>query len=111
MPPPVLRRGWRTRGSAGSGGAWGGRLHGGQQGGQPPAHGARVAAGLEPVRAPSSCPTRCPTACSWSRSVPGGARTNRLGRMPDLAARARTLLDLHTAPEILVLANVWDVVS
>jgi 2-methylisocitrate lyase-like PEP mutase family enzyme len=31
--------------------------------------------------------------------------------MPDLAVRARTLLDLHTAPEILVLANVWDVVS
>jgi 2-methylisocitrate lyase-like PEP mutase family enzyme len=31
--------------------------------------------------------------------------------MPDLAIRARTLLDLHTAPEILVLANVWDVVS
>src|SRR4051812_7310524 len=31
--------------------------------------------------------------------------------MPHLAARARTLLDLHTAPEILVLANVWDVVS
>src|SRR3954454_857919 len=31
--------------------------------------------------------------------------------MPDLAARARTLLALHTAPEILVLANVWDVVS
>jgi 2-methylisocitrate lyase-like PEP mutase family enzyme len=31
--------------------------------------------------------------------------------MPDLAARARTLLELHTAPEILVLANVWDVVS
>src|SRR5687768_9279694 len=30
---------------------------------------------------------------------------------PDLAARARALLDLHTAPEILVLANVWDVVS
>jgi 2-methylisocitrate lyase-like PEP mutase family enzyme len=30
---------------------------------------------------------------------------------PGLAARARTLLDLHTAPEILVLANVWDVVS
>jgi 2-methylisocitrate lyase-like PEP mutase family enzyme len=29
----------------------------------------------------------------------------------DLAARARTLLDLHTAPELLVLANVWDVVS
>jgi 2-methylisocitrate lyase-like PEP mutase family enzyme len=29
----------------------------------------------------------------------------------DLAARARTLLDLHTAPEILVLTNVWDVVS
>jgi 2-methylisocitrate lyase-like PEP mutase family enzyme len=31
--------------------------------------------------------------------------------MSDLAQRARTLLDLHTAPEILVLANVWDVVS
>src|SRR5688500_10631020 len=31
--------------------------------------------------------------------------------MTDLVARARTLLDLHTAPEILVLANVWDVVS
>jgi 2-methylisocitrate lyase-like PEP mutase family enzyme len=31
--------------------------------------------------------------------------------MPDLAARATTLLDLHTAPEILALANVWDVVS
>jgi 2-methylisocitrate lyase-like PEP mutase family enzyme len=31
--------------------------------------------------------------------------------MPDLADRARTLLELHTAPEILVLANVWDVVS
>jgi 2-methylisocitrate lyase-like PEP mutase family enzyme len=31
--------------------------------------------------------------------------------MADLATRARTLLDLHTAPEILVLTNVWDVVS
>jgi 2-methylisocitrate lyase-like PEP mutase family enzyme len=31
--------------------------------------------------------------------------------MPDLASRAATLLELHTAPEILVLANVWDVVS
>jgi 2-methylisocitrate lyase-like PEP mutase family enzyme len=31
--------------------------------------------------------------------------------VPDLAARARTLLDLHTAPEVLVLANVWDVAS
>jgi 2-methylisocitrate lyase-like PEP mutase family enzyme len=31
--------------------------------------------------------------------------------MTDLAARARTLLDLHTAAEVLVLANVWDVVS
>ena len=31
--------------------------------------------------------------------------------MPDLADRARALLDLHTAPEVLVLANVWDVVS
>ena len=31
--------------------------------------------------------------------------------MPDLVARAATLLDLHTAPEILALANVWDVAS
>src|SRR3954471_19667611 len=31
--------------------------------------------------------------------------------MPALETRARTLLDLHTSPEILVLANVWDVVS
>ncbi len=31
--------------------------------------------------------------------------------MPDLASRARTLLDLHTAPEILTLTNVWDVIS
>jgi 2-methylisocitrate lyase-like PEP mutase family enzyme len=31
--------------------------------------------------------------------------------MADLATRARTLLELHTAPDVLVLANVWDVVS
>jgi len=31
--------------------------------------------------------------------------------MPDLADRAATLLDLHRAREILVLTNVWDVVS
>ncbi len=31
--------------------------------------------------------------------------------MSDLAARARVLADLHAAPEILTLANVWDVVS
>jgi 2-methylisocitrate lyase-like PEP mutase family enzyme len=31
--------------------------------------------------------------------------------MPDLGSRATALMDLHTAPEILVLANVWDVVS
>ena len=30
---------------------------------------------------------------------------------PELADDARYLLELHTAPEILVLANVWDVVS
>jgi 2-methylisocitrate lyase-like PEP mutase family enzyme len=35
----------------------------------------------------------------------------RFERVPDLATRARTLLDLHTAPEILVLTNVWDVTS
>lgn len=31
--------------------------------------------------------------------------------MSELSARAATLLDLHTAPEILTLVNVWDVVS
>jgi 2-methylisocitrate lyase-like PEP mutase family enzyme len=31
--------------------------------------------------------------------------------MADLNTHARTLLDLHTAPEILALANVWDVAS
>ncbi len=31
--------------------------------------------------------------------------------MSDLSARATRLLELHQAPEILVLANVWDVVS
>ena len=31
--------------------------------------------------------------------------------MSDLSARARTLADLHAAPEILALANVWDVAS
>jgi 2-methylisocitrate lyase-like PEP mutase family enzyme len=31
--------------------------------------------------------------------------------VPDLAARARTLLDLHRAPEILTLTNIWDVIS
>src|SRR6187549_1625814 len=31
--------------------------------------------------------------------------------MSDLATRASSLLTLHTDPEILVLANVWDVVS
>ena len=30
---------------------------------------------------------------------------------PPLADQARTFLELHTSPEILVLANVWDVVS
>lgn len=31
--------------------------------------------------------------------------------MIDLSARAQTLLELHEAPEILVLPNVWDVAS
>jgi 2-methylisocitrate lyase-like PEP mutase family enzyme len=31
--------------------------------------------------------------------------------MAELRERARTLLDLHTEPEILTLANVWDVAS
>jgi 2-methylisocitrate lyase-like PEP mutase family enzyme len=35
----------------------------------------------------------------------------RFGCMPDLADNARYLLELHSAPEILVLANVWDVAS
>jgi 2-methylisocitrate lyase-like PEP mutase family enzyme len=34
-----------------------------------------------------------------------------LERMNELADRARTLLDLHSATKILTLANVWDVVS
>src|SRR5215207_9046842 len=38
-------------------------------------------------------------------------RRASFGGMPDLETRAHTLLDLHRAPEILVLANVWDVVS
>src|SRR6478672_10798169 len=42
--------------------------------------------------------------------VPGG-QVLYVRCVPDLAARARTLLDLHRAPEILVLANVWDVAS
>jgi 2-methylisocitrate lyase-like PEP mutase family enzyme len=40
--------------------------------------------------------------------------TNRLAYlegMNTLADRARTLLELHSAPQILCLANVWDVVS
>ena len=38
--------------------------------------------------------------------------TRRVGRgMTALADKAAALLALHTAPEILVLANVWDVVS
>jgi 2-methylisocitrate lyase-like PEP mutase family enzyme len=31
--------------------------------------------------------------------------------MTELRDRAKTLLDLHTAPEILTLSNVWDVAS
>ena len=31
--------------------------------------------------------------------------------MSELHQRAQTLLDLHSAPEILVLTNVWDVAS
>ncbi|GAC1316605.1 MAG: isocitrate lyase/phosphoenolpyruvate mutase family protein [Thermoleophilaceae bacterium] len=31
--------------------------------------------------------------------------------MPDLTTRARLLAELHEAPQILALANVWDVVS
>ena len=31
--------------------------------------------------------------------------------MTDLATRARTLAELHAAPEVLALANVWDVAS
>ena len=47
---------------------------------------------------------------SDTRMTDSDIRSN-FGGMPDLATRARTLLDLHTAPEILVLTNVWDVVS
>ena len=45
------------------------------------------------------------------RDVPA-ERVPRYGPgVPDLAARARTLLDLHRASEILTLTNVWDVIS
>jgi 2-methylisocitrate lyase-like PEP mutase family enzyme len=43
--------------------------------------------------------------------VLGHMSVGRFPRMVDVSVRARTLLDLHTAPEILVLANVWDVAS
>jgi 2-methylisocitrate lyase-like PEP mutase family enzyme len=46
-----------------------------------------------------------------SHGSAAGAGGTTVGVVPDLAARARTLLDLHRAPGILVLANVWDVVS
>jgi 2-methylisocitrate lyase-like PEP mutase family enzyme len=36
---------------------------------------------------------------------------NYIEPMTDLASRARILLELHTAPQILTLTNVWDVVS
>jgi len=42
---------------------------------------------------------------------PDGAGVSTFRTMTDLATRARTLLQLHTAPEILALANVWDVAS
>ncbi len=46
------------------------------------------------------------------RGRPPGRRPGRYGRgVTDLATRATTLLELHSAPEILALANVWDVVS
>jgi len=41
---------------------------------------------------------------------PRGARLAS-ERVTDLAAKATTLLDLHRAPELLLLANAWDVVS
>ncbi len=34
-----------------------------------------------------------------------------VGAMPSTADRAQALLELHEAPELLVLANVWDVAS
>ena len=36
---------------------------------------------------------------------------SRLATMSDTAAKATTLLDLHRAPELLTVVNVWDVVS
>jgi 2-methylisocitrate lyase-like PEP mutase family enzyme len=46
--------------------------------------------------------TRCGNGCPTDRVAP---------HVTDLRDRARALLDLHSAPEILVLTNVWDVVS
>ena len=31
--------------------------------------------------------------------------------MTDLASRATTLLELHTSADLLILSNVWDVIS
>src|SRR3954468_11964765 len=61
-----------------------------------------------PARA--AIPEAAPKSARSDRG-PERARAGRLAAMPDLAARAAALLELHTAPEILTLANVWDVVS
>jgi 2-methylisocitrate lyase-like PEP mutase family enzyme len=44
-------------------------------------------------------------------TTPAATGLAYLVRVNELANRARRLLDLHTAPQILCLANVWDVVS
>jgi 2-methylisocitrate lyase-like PEP mutase family enzyme len=46
----------------------------------------------------------CITTCT-------ATRLDYLDHMNELTNRARTLLNLHSAPQILCLANVWDVVS
>jgi 2-methylisocitrate lyase-like PEP mutase family enzyme len=52
-----------------------------------------------------------PGHCRGRKPPVSGPRCRYVALVTDLATRARTLLDLHRAPELLVLANVWDVVS
>jgi len=48
---------------------------------------------------------------TWLRRGNERVKGRVAAHVTDASVRARSLLNLHTAPEILVLANVWDVVS
>jgi hypothetical protein len=64
---------------------------------------------VDPCTIPSSTFGRNRAVPEWAGAIP--AAPSRFVDMSELAVRARTLLDLHTSTDILVLANVWDVVS